>query len=1225
MQSGVFREVLAADVAVELGIVSATQAADALAHYWETGEEGVLRDVSAPDRSRVESEVARLLEEVEGDARTAVAQRGVMRDLHASLAPEATHALADAGATVRSSLRPMDRSRYLGFMPLAEGGMGVVYLALDSELNRRVAFKMIRAGTTDPLAEKSGPVSSDMVARFMQEAVVTGGLEHPGIVPVYELGATPSGVPFYTMRLIRGERTLDDAITEARSIDDRLALLEPFLKVCDAIGYAHSRGVIHRDIKPANIAMGQFGEVVVLDWGLAKMHARPDLAGSRWQSRLEEMRVETDLKTVTSALGTPGYMAPEAAFGETDRVDERSDVYSLGTILYLILKGAFPFEFKTFPEYVAKLAKGVTSISDVPDGLARICMRAMAVDRDGRYQSVSDLAADLRTWQYESAVEREIEALLTEAEATLAAAIGMEGDVLLRQLDRAIAVGARILDLRPDDERARTLRERARGRRSDAMEQHERATRRQLLRRVGVAALVTATAATVVVALLLDGKRREAETARANEAEQRAAAETQRNLAEDERARAEDMATFMLHDLHEGLKPMGRLDLLDTVARKSLDYYESLPTETVTSDVMRDRAFVLRQIGEVLFEAGDMKRALASIGESQSILVQLLERDRENAELRNELSVTLNVAGDIQQETAQLDAALASYLQSVAIRRALGLREPLARSLGRVGDVLMRQGERAEAVAAYQESLDTLRDLATLSPGDLDLHEELSRRIEKMGELALQTADLDTAEAEFRRCLVIRRRLVELDPANLERQADIASCVFRIGHCRGVVGDTAAALASYEEALSIYRRLVAHDPTNAWWQRSLGLTLRRVAAVQGARGETDAARQGYREALDIARAIASRDRTNTRARHDVGTALIAVGEHEQAAGNVDVARAAFDEALAVAHDLAESGPDNTEWKGDLYTALSRIGALEQSIPDLLAARETLTGALQVVRGLVGGDPRNGEWQRSVGILLVQLGDVEVASGDSRTAIADYAEALQIRRRLAQRDPENVDWQDDLAWVLGRLGATSRDADAGDDAARYFAEALVTHRRFVSRDPTPARRRSFTVALYNLGIAQQKLGSTAEALVTLREAENEHGGMAGYAGEHHFWETAYAVAVAAAGAETPRDHLALAYKLYADREYAKSTDHFGSAFVEDALRRDLVRGNLYNATCSAALAGDPDRAIAWLAADLALRRENMDTDALRAHLEHARVSDADLASLRGLDVFEALFE
>ena len=250
-------------------------------------------------------------------------------------------------------LRPLEEGRYVDFTPVGEGGMGIVYWAVDNDLKRQVAFKVVRppsdapstGGVTPPVPFALRAPTGDseisesydhLTARFLQEAWVTGGMEHPGIVPVYELGRTEAGIPYYTMKFVRGNRTLATAIEALRdgTLDDRLKVLDAFLKVCDTMRYAHSRGVIHRDLKPENIALGEFGEVVVLDWGLAKLSGQEASQLSRWQGEVHAFRDEGRLETMPSAVGTPGYMAPEAALGITDVLDERCDVYSLGVILY---------------------------------------------------------------------------------------------------------------------------------------------------------------------------------------------------------------------------------------------------------------------------------------------------------------------------------------------------------------------------------------------------------------------------------------------------------------------------------------------------------------------------------------------------------------------------------------------------------------------------------------------------------------------------------------------------------------------------------------------------------------------------------------------------------------------------------------------------------------------------------------------------------------------------
>ena len=220
----------------------------------------------------------------------------------------------------------------------AEGGLGRVWLAHDSSLNRDVALKELRPQQAS---------RSDACRRFLQEAQVTGQLEHPNIVPVYELGERPDGnQPFYTMRFIRG-RTLRREVAayhqrRGAGFDEPLIgrrLLQAFVSICQAIAFAHSRGVIHRDLKPENIILGSFGEVLVLDWGLAKL---------RGQSESVDVAVGPEIRSdETSAgqvLGTPAYMAPEQAAGQIAEIDERTDIYGLGAILFEILAGRPPHQ-----------------------------------------------------------------------------------------------------------------------------------------------------------------------------------------------------------------------------------------------------------------------------------------------------------------------------------------------------------------------------------------------------------------------------------------------------------------------------------------------------------------------------------------------------------------------------------------------------------------------------------------------------------------------------------------------------------------------------------------------------------------------------------------------------------------------------------------------------------------------------------------------------------------
>ncbi len=286
----------------------------------------------------------------------------------------------------------------------ARGGLGEVWLARDGELNREVALKRLQERHAD------NPQSQ---TRFLLEAEVTGRLEHRGIVPVYSLGHFENGRPFYAMRFVSGT-SLKDAIAEfhateasnhasgERSLELR-RLLSRFVDVCNTVAYAHSRGVLHRDLKPGNIILDEYGETLVVDWGLAKTGSIGVDSPSNGVTLPPVSTFTTPSTLAGTAMGTPGFMSPEQAAGRVSELGPPSDVYSLGATLYCLLTGKPPFAEPDQSLMVLKVCAGDFPRprqvkSTVPVALEAICLKAMALSPEGRYSSPRTLGDEIERW-----------------------------------------------------------------------------------------------------------------------------------------------------------------------------------------------------------------------------------------------------------------------------------------------------------------------------------------------------------------------------------------------------------------------------------------------------------------------------------------------------------------------------------------------------------------------------------------------------------------------------------------------------------------------------------------------------------------------------------------------------------------------------------------------------------------------------------------------------------
>jgi len=325
-------------------------------------------------------------------------------------------------------------ARYALRRVLGKGGMGEVWLAHDFRVDREIAIKLMRGGGKD----------SDLVGRFLREARVQGRLEHPGIVPVHDLGGTDGSTPYFAMKRLTGT-TLADVIAARDAVKwPRRTLLARFVDICLAVEFAHQRGVVHRDLKPANLMLGDFGETYVLDWGLARLVGEGD--GEQDVMRQSDLRGDSGVGPQTEAgamLGTPGYMSPEQMRG--DEIDRRTDVYALGCILFEILAGspANPRASAIDSTLSSAEHRPTKRAADVPPELDEACARATAADVGKRLDSaraLADLVQNFLDGDRDLARRREL-ATAHVAKAQELSATGDKGRVdAIREAGSAIAL-----------------------------------------------------------------------------------------------------------------------------------------------------------------------------------------------------------------------------------------------------------------------------------------------------------------------------------------------------------------------------------------------------------------------------------------------------------------------------------------------------------------------------------------------------------------------------------------------------------------------------------------------------------------------------------------------------------------------------------------------------------------------------------------------------------------
>jgi serine/threonine-protein kinase len=780
----------------------------------------------------------------------------LLDDLTIGAAAQHVPTSGPAGKSRRSTATA--RAEFCDLRFHASGALGEVYLARNAELNRDVALKFLSPNrTSDP----------ESLRRFLQEAEVTGRLEHPGVVPVYALGTDDAGTPCYAMRFIRGE-TLQAAVHTFHQSDRpghdptgrSLALQElltRFVSVCTTVAYAHNRGILHRDLKPGNIMLGRFDETLVVDWGLAKPFPRDNAASGAGEEALTPSSGSggsgSDTPTV-GAVGTLAYMSPEQAEARWDLVGPSSDIFSLGAILYAILTGRSPYQAGSDGEIVqrVKRCQFPKPRQVKPEGsrsLEAICLKAMAARPADRYATALDLAADVKRWLAGEPVRawrepvsiqarrwaRRHRTLVTSATAVLAlSVVGLAGF-------------AGVL----------TVKNRELGR------QRERAEEREALALGAVKSFRDAVTANGELT-----NRPELDALR--KALLKQPLEFFRKLRDQLQAEPDTRASVLERlaatnfDLAKTTRELGSFPDALRSYTESLGIRERLARDHPTdSQYQRDLAQSHNALANMQTLMGRPAEALKSFRQALAILERATsdhpsvpELDRDLARAHNDLAVLLTNMG-------QPADALESHHRALAIFARLADDHPdvaeyqrdLAWSHNNIGAVLSDTGQFAEAAKSYQQALHVRQRLAEDNPSTQEFQRDLAVSYYNLGNLRRDTGRPTEALQSYRQALAIRERLVRDNPSVSSLQSDLAACLSEIGGILGTAGHVTEALKSSRQAAQIFERLARDHPSIVFYQTALAATLLDLATVEMGRVHWPAARAHLEQAIERERKV----------------------------------------------------------------------------------------------------------------------------------------------------------------------------------------------------------------------------------------------------------------------------------------------------------------------------------------------------------------------------------
>ncbi|QDU89425.1 Serine/threonine-protein kinase PknD [Pirellulimonas nuda] len=805
--------------------------------------------------------------------------------------------------------------RFVKLKPHAAGGLGEVSVARDEQVRREVALKELQEKYADDPEKRR---------RFLVEGEITGALEHPGVVPVYALGVDPLGRPFYAMRFIRGESLRGAAKTLARgwprssrfdrgNLDFR-RLLTRFVEVCNAVQYAHSRGVLHRDLKPDNVMLGKHGETYVVDWGMARIMSEPEETLAPVSEQKVRATYSGDSATqMGSVMGTLEFMSPEQAAGDIAALGPPADVFSLGATLYYLLTEKAPIRGETINEKLrraqaAEFTPARELAREIPPPLAAVCDRAMARRPADRYPSARALADDVEAWLADAP-------LIAHADS-------------------------------PTERASRFLR------------RHWK----------WVTPVVVGTLAAALIAglasIAIDAARREA--VRLAESESAA-----RRLAEQRLGVARDSVDAWLTGASETMRYFpSAVQARRTMLQQAAEAYRGFAAES------GDDAGIALERGRSLIRLGSIYRTLrenAAAADSFTEAVEALAAVDRSSEVGHAAQIeTARAEGllaSVQAEAGDWVAASSTFQGAIARITAQtrdstdGDRQALLAEceiLASFGAAAALTGDMKEATKRLNAARDAALSLSAEGAGDLRPRELLAAAELNLGQIELLEGDAPVAERRFREALAFFQAARIIDPRQLRYGQSAADASLYLAAARRRLGDLAGEADASQQAIDAYLALLAQQPGSPVLEERLMLARIDLGQLRLDLADPDGAEAALAMASETSELLLGSGARGPQVLEARAAVLDAMAELRLLKGEHQAALESAEAATAVLSALIDSLPDTPQYRLRLAVSLGNAARALEIQADLEGARKRLTTALDLLAPLCVGPDRSAD-------------------------------------------------------------------------------------------------------------------------------------------------------------------------------------------------------------------------------------------------------------------------